>query len=117
MYSTTSLFKCSNCHTSKTKTKLQSGNIFGTDLHVNGRKDVKFNPGTFLTKAQLTNNGNAPGWARNGNYKAADSYDSTNLNASTWTSGSKTCYTSCHVNQSNITWGAKLHCVSCHANQ
>jgi hypothetical protein len=119
MFGSGSAFECATCHTAATRTKRQAGNILGTDLHVNGRKDVLFPTvqTTFKTKAQLSNVANALGWTRNGAYKDVDSYDSMNLNESTWNAQSKTCLTACHVNQPGITWGAQLHCVSCHANQ
>ena len=69
------------------------------------------------TKAQLSNVANALGWGRQGNYKAADSFDSFDLSVSTWDPQTKTCLTACHVNQPGITWGTGLQCSSCHANQ
>jgi hypothetical protein len=120
MFGTGSPFECSTCHKSTSKTKLQAGNILGTGLHINGRKDVVF-PSTsyqFNTKAQLANVANAGGsWMRNGAYKAYSSYDSTDLKTSTWNSGNKSCNTACHANQAGIIWGNKLKCMSCHANQ
>jgi hypothetical protein len=120
MFGTGSPFECSGCHTSSTPTKLQAGNILGTGLHVNGKKDVLF-PATaypFKTKAQLSNVANSGGsWTRNGGYKAAGSYDSTDLSTSTWNPVAKSCNTACHANQSGIIWGNKLKCLSCHANQ
>ena len=117
MDGTSSLFRCSSCHTATSRTPLQSGEIANTALHINGTKDVLFAPVTFKTKAQLANVANALGWTRNGSYKADDSYDSFNLGVSTWDAQTRTCLTACHVNQPNITWGAQLQCFSCHANQ
>jgi predicted CxxxxCH...CXXCH cytochrome family protein len=117
MSGTTSKFRCGSCHTAGTRTPLQTGQIVNTALHMNGRKDVAFAPVTFNTKAQLANVANALGWTRHGTYKADDSYDSSDLSASTWDPATKTCLTACHVNQPSITWGAQLKCVSCHANQ
>jgi predicted CxxxxCH...CXXCH cytochrome family protein len=117
MNGTTSMFRCGNCHTAGTPTPLQAGSITDTSRHINGAKNVAFAPVTFKTKAQLANVANAQGWSRNGNYKAADSYDSFDLGASTWDPATRTCLTACHVNQPNITWGAALSCESCHANQ
>ncbi|GAM11869.1 hypothetical protein OR1_04193 [Geobacter sp. OR-1] len=120
MFGTGSPFECASCHTAGTTTKLQAGNIVGTGLHINGKKDVAF-PTTaypFKTKAQLSNVANAGGsWMRNGSYKADDAYDSTDLSTSTWNPVEKSCNTACHVNQSGIIWGNKLKCFSCHANQ
>jgi hypothetical protein len=121
MYSSTSSFRCANCHTATTRTKLQSGKIDNTLLHVNGVKDVNFQSGEFRTKAQLINNNNAPGWGRTRGYKSYSSFDSVNLGAGTYertsVPGKVTCTTYCHVNQPGITWGNQLKCVSCHANQ
>ena len=116
---TTSNFRCANCHTTTSRTRLQPGAISDTRLHINGRKDVAFPNGSLLlkTKAQLSNVANALGWTRHGAYKAEDAFDSFDLALSTWQPTTKTCLTACHVNQPNITWGAKLTCVSCHANQ
>jgi hypothetical protein len=118
MFGTGKKFECAQCHTASTPTKLQAGNITGTGLHINGKKDVLFTAAPYLTKAQLANVANAGGvWMRNGNYKAAGSYDSTDLTTSTWNAQTKTCLTACHVNQPGIIWGASLKCSSCHANQ
>jgi|GEM_PF-2138414 len=120
MTGTGSYFRCANCHTSNSRTPLQPGQIVNTALHINGTKNVAFAPITFKTKAQLANVANALGWSRNSNYKADDSYDSTDLGSSTWSrdvNGKVTCLTACHVNQPDITWGVQLKCFSCHANQ
>jgi len=117
MTGTGSYFRCANCHTSNSRTPLQPGQIVNTALHINGAKNVAFAPITFKTKAQLANVANALGWSRNSNYKADDSYDSSDLSISTWDVQTKTCLTACHVNQPSITWGAQLKCMSCHANQ
>jgi hypothetical protein len=117
MTGTGSAFRCASCHTTGSRTPLQTGTIENAALHVNGSKDVVFAPVTFKTKAQLSNVANALGWSRNGNYKADDAYDSFSLGTSTWDSQTRTCLTACHVNQPNITWGAQLQCFSCHANQ
>jgi hypothetical protein len=117
MDGSSSLFRCSSCHSASTRTSLQPGQITNAALHVNGSKDVLFAPITFKTKAQLSNVANALGWTRNGNYKSADSYDSFDLSVATWDPATKTCLTACHVNQPGILWGAQLKCVSCHARQ
>lgn len=117
MTGVSSKFRCANCHTSGSRTPLQPGAIVDTALHINGAKNVSFAPVSVKTKAQLANVANALGWGRHGSYKAADSYDSFDLSASTWDSQTKTCLTACHVNQPGITWGAGLQCSSCHANQ
>jgi hypothetical protein len=118
MFGTGKKFECASCHTASTKTILQAGNILNTGLHVNGKKDVLFTATPYKTKAQLTNVANAGGfWTRNGGYKAAGSYDSTDLSTSTWNPSTKTCLTACHVNQPGIIWGNPIKCSSCHANQ
>ncbi|MBT0666657.1 CxxxxCH/CxxCH domain-containing protein, partial [Geobacter pelophilus] len=117
MYSTSSAFNCSKCHNASTRTKLQSGNIIGTRLHINGKKDVALQGITLKTKAQLKNNANALGWSRPGGYKGVDDYDSATLTPLGWNQDDKSCLTACHVTQPGITWGKKLKCNSCHANQ
>jgi hypothetical protein len=117
MYSTSSNFNCSTCHKSNTRTKLQTGNIMGTNLHINGKKDVVLQGITLKTKAQLKNNANALGWTRPDGYKGVDDYDTATLTPLGWNPVDKSCLTACHVNQSGITWGKKLMCNSCHANQ
>ncbi|MBT0666515.1 CxxxxCH/CxxCH domain-containing protein [Geobacter pelophilus] len=118
MFGSGKKFECASCHTATTPTKLQAGNIVGTGLHINGKKDVQFTTSAYKTKAQLANVANAGGvWMRNGGYKEAGSYDSTDLSGSTWDSATKTCLTACHVNQPAIRWGYPLKCSSCHANQ
>jgi len=114
---TGSRFRCGRCHSSSGRTPLQSGEIVGASLHVNGVKDVIFAPVTFRTKAQLANVANALGWSRTGDYKFPDSHDSFNLSLSTWDPLTKSCLTACHVNQAGIVWGGQLTCASCHANQ
>jgi predicted CxxxxCH...CXXCH cytochrome family protein len=111
-------FRCANCHTAATRTKLQTGLIVGAKWHVNGQKDVIFPNITFKSKAQLANQANALGWSRPNGYKVdQNSYDTCNLGTSSWDAGTKTCLTACHVNQPGIVWGQPLHCSSCHANQ
>ncbi|WP_160295258.1 CxxxxCH/CxxCH domain-containing protein [Geobacter sp. OR-1] len=118
MFGTGKKFECASCHTAGTPTKLQAGNIVGTGLHINGKKDVLFTTATYKTKAQLANVANAGGvWMRNGGYKEAGSHDSADLSGSTWDSATKTCLTACHVNQPAIRWGYPIKCSSCHANQ
>jgi predicted CxxxxCH...CXXCH cytochrome family protein len=119
MFGTGKKFECAQCHSASTPTKLQSGNILGTGMHINGKKDVVFTPDTYKTKAQLANNANAGGyWMRNGGYKVNEnSYDSTTLGGSTWDPVTKTCLTACHVNLPDIRWGQPIKCSSCHANQ
>ena len=118
MFGTGKKFECAQCHTASTPTKLQAGDIIDTGMHVNGKKDVLFTAVPYRTKAQLSNVANAGGvWMRNGGYKAAGSYDSTDLSGSTWDAQTKTCLTACHVNQPAIIWGQPLKCSSCHANQ
>jgi len=114
---TSSNFRCANCHSDSTPTRLQSGAIVDTSRHINGEKNVAFAPIQFRTKAQIANVNNILGWSRNGGYKEAGSYDSFDLSTSTWDSQTKTCMTLCHVNQPGITWGAQLKCNSCHAKQ
>jgi predicted CxxxxCH...CXXCH cytochrome family protein len=125
MYSTagagskSSKFRCANCHTASTTTKLQPGVIVDTQKHINGVKDVKFAPlADYRTKAQLTTAANALGWNRVGSYKADNSYDVANLaSMPPYDPVQKTCLTSCHVMAPGITWGGKLKCNSCHVNQ
>ena len=120
MYSSaSSSFRCANCHTANTRTKLQPGKITNTALHVNGVKNVQFSPiNDFRTKAQLNNNSNALGWSRPAGYKTDVSYDTADLSVMPpWDPQNRTCLTACHVDQPNITWGGKLKCFSCHANQ
>lgn len=114
---TASSFRCSQCHTAATPTRLQTGEIVDTSRHVNGEKNVAFAPVQFRTKAQIANVNNILGWSRTGDYKGPGSYDSFDLSTSTWDPGTKTCMTLCHVNQPGITWGAQLKCNSCHARQ
>jgi predicted CxxxxCH...CXXCH cytochrome family protein len=116
-----SQFNCSNisCHSSSSKTILQSGQITNTARHINGFKDIVFPNYSTKTKAQVANVIDAPGWTRYGSYKSPTSYDRANLGTSSWSrdgNGKVTCTNACHMN-TTVTWGTDLTCASCHVSK
>ncbi|MBT0666656.1 CxxxxCH/CxxCH domain-containing protein, partial [Geobacter pelophilus] len=109
-----SIFKCANCHSDSTPTRLQPGLIVDARRHINGYKDVGFPSVAIMSKAQLANPTVAAGWERFGAYKAAGSYDYMNLGNSSWDPVTKSCATACHFNRP-VTWGSnQVECASCH---
>jgi predicted CxxxxCH...CXXCH cytochrome family protein len=109
-----SVFKCANCHSEATTTKLQPGQIVDTARHINGFKDVEFPSISIMSKAQLANPTVASGWERFGAYKSSGSYDYMNLGNSSWDSVNRTCTTACHFNRT-VSWGStQIECASCH---
>jgi predicted CxxxxCH...CXXCH cytochrome family protein len=106
-----------SCHDTAPRLKGNAAIAAGSNLHLNGAKNIVLQAGAVRSKAQVRDDddGNAPaGLTRNVGYKASGAYDSATINAGDWASGSKTCTTACHLSQQSPTWGTATTCLSCH---